>query len=107
VKGPDARYQHLSTAGQGHWRIAVSQSSLSLHLESQTTASPVPALCLMPEPMPPLVPTIRTSDLALSLGLELFSDCPFLSEQDGDGSTKTRCTGDKALSFGTMPFADA
>ena len=68
MKGPDARYQHLSTAGQGHWRVAVSQSSLSLHLESQATAIPVRALGLMPEPMSLLVPTIPTSGLALSLG---------------------------------------
>ena len=67
MKGLDARYQHLSTAGQGHWRVAVSQSSLSLHLESQTTAIPVPAFCLMPEPVPPLAPTIPTSAIVATM----------------------------------------
>jgi len=76
VKAPEARYQHLSTAGQGHWRVAVSQSSLSLHVESQTTAIPVPILGLMPEPVLPLTPAISTSGLALSLGCGAISDTP-------------------------------
>jgi hypothetical protein len=67
VEGPDARYQHLSTAGQGHWRVAVSQSSLSLHLESQTTAIPIPALGLMPEPVPPLTPAIPTRAIVATM----------------------------------------
>ncbi len=67
MKGPDARYQHLSTAAQGHWRVAVSQSSLSLHLESQASAIPVPALGLMPEPVPPLAPAIPTSAIVATM----------------------------------------